>query len=347
MMAADNHSGLSPALEAETRKLSRSWMRHDAAMLRDYLVADVEDPRVNAQSILSRHFLTETLTQNVPLDLMREELEFSAAINQLRPLLKKLGDEEGTAALRHAFDVASDNCEGYEVPRFLLALDRTLPRTLGEVGIPNYVRAWLDLGRDENGLLDTFQAPWTRFHSNLESNTRVRVLEPACGSANDYRYWGAYGLARWLDYHGFDLCEKNVVNARVLCPGPGASFSAGNVFAIEAPNRAFDAAIVHDLFEHLSPEGMERAFAEVARVTRRALCLHFFNMEDVSEHCIEPYEDYYWNRLSAGRVREVLGVLGFRTRVIHIGSLLREITGAPSTHNPQAWTFIAWRPGAD
>jgi hypothetical protein len=37
-------------------------MQHDAGMLRDYLVAGVEDPRLNLQSVLSRHFLARALT---------------------------------------------------------------------------------------------------------------------------------------------------------------------------------------------------------------------------------------------------------------------------------------------
>ncbi len=45
----------------ETERLAKSWMRYDRATLRGYLVEDVEDPRVNIQSILTRHFLIERL----------------------------------------------------------------------------------------------------------------------------------------------------------------------------------------------------------------------------------------------------------------------------------------------
>src|SRR5262249_28346975 len=47
---------MTPALKQETESLARSWARHESAWLRDYLVAGVEDPRINLQSILSRHF---------------------------------------------------------------------------------------------------------------------------------------------------------------------------------------------------------------------------------------------------------------------------------------------------
>ena len=49
---------IEPSLQEESDKLARSWMQHDAGMLRDYLVAGVEDPRLNVQSVLSRHFLS-------------------------------------------------------------------------------------------------------------------------------------------------------------------------------------------------------------------------------------------------------------------------------------------------
>src|SRR4051812_24408489 len=48
-------------LRTETVNLTKSWMQHDREMLRDYLVTGVEDPRINVQSILSRHFLNVAL----------------------------------------------------------------------------------------------------------------------------------------------------------------------------------------------------------------------------------------------------------------------------------------------
>ena len=65
-------------------------MQHDAAMLRDYLVAGVEDPRINLQSVLSRHFLTYTLTGERFSGLMEQELRFAAAMNCLAVLVAKV-----------------------------------------------------------------------------------------------------------------------------------------------------------------------------------------------------------------------------------------------------------------
>ena len=68
------------SLQAESDKLARSWMQHDAGMLRDYLVGGVEDPRLNVQSVLSRHFLTHALTGERFAALMEQELRFAAAM---------------------------------------------------------------------------------------------------------------------------------------------------------------------------------------------------------------------------------------------------------------------------
>jgi hypothetical protein len=45
----------------ETARLRSSWARHSPEMLRNYLVAGVQDPRTNLQSVLLRHFLIEGL----------------------------------------------------------------------------------------------------------------------------------------------------------------------------------------------------------------------------------------------------------------------------------------------
>jgi len=169
------------------------------------------------------------------------------------------------------------------------------------------------------------------------SSPRPTVVEPACGSANDYRFIDAYGLTRLLDYTGMDLCEKNVLNARELFPG--AHFACGNAFALPFPDRSFDLCFVHDLFEHLSLEGMEQAVAEVCRVTRAGICVGFFNMHEIAEHRVVPDEDYYWNDLSLVRTRESFVQLGFTGQAIHVGTYLRDRTGCAETHNPNAYTF--------
>jgi len=78
-------------LEQESEKLARSWMCHDPALLRDYLVAGVEDPRINLQSILTRHFLLGALGLERCRPLMDEEYRFAAAMNWLVKLAGQAG----------------------------------------------------------------------------------------------------------------------------------------------------------------------------------------------------------------------------------------------------------------
>jgi SAM-dependent methyltransferase len=164
------------------------------------------------------------------------------------------------------------------------------------------------------------------------------VLEPACGSANDYRFLEACGIARLIDYRGVDLCPANIENARALFPG--VSFELGNVFEISAPDKSFDVCFVHDLFEHLSPSGLEAAVRETCRVTRRGLCIGFFNMDEIPAHRVRPVREYHWNLLSMARMKELFAGCGFAAQAVHIGAFLRRQTGCDQTHNPNAYTFL-------
>jgi SAM-dependent methyltransferase len=336
------------ALQQETERLVRSWMRHDEAMLRDYLVAEVEDPRLNAQSILTRHFLAFSLLAEKYQPLAEAELAFGAAMNWLLATAKQAGHPDALAGIAHALARDADNAEGFGLPPFVRTLFRSLPQSCVGLRVPNYLEEFLRATRFIESqpvppatVLDTFQRLWQQALA-AEPVTPAKVLEPACGSANDYRFLERFGFARLIDYAGFDLCEKNVTNARRQFPQ--ARFAAGNVFAVAASAGAYDFAFVHDLFEHLSPVGIEAAVDELCRVTRRALCLHFFNMDETAEDVIRPVEEYHWNTLSVERMRERFARHGFQAQVLHIGSFLRWRVGAASTHNPHAYTFVLGRP---
>ena len=336
-----------PHLEAESERLVRSWMRHDAEMLRGYLVADVEDPRLNLQSLLTRHFLLRALTGEEFAPLMFEECRFALAMNWILRLTRSGGTEDGAAAL-YALEHGADNAEGIEIPRFLSRTFATLPTRACGLAIPNYLRATLaDTDRQcglDHARLDFFLDLWRMAlfpTGDRSAAPRLSVLEPACGSANDYRALAACGLAARLDYTGFDLCPRNIENAKAFFPA--GRFQAGNVFAIPATAAAFDLGFAHDLFEHLSPAGLAQAIAEVCRVTRRGLCVGFFNMDEIPEHAVQPVEEYHWNRLSMTRTRELFARQGFAAQVIHIGTFAREQFGCDQTHNPNAYTFFLER----
>jgi ubiquinone/menaquinone biosynthesis C-methylase UbiE len=168
------------------------------------------------------------------------------------------------------------------------------------------------------------------------------VFEPACGSGNDYRFLRSFGIARFLDYTGLDLCAKNVENARALFPQ--ARFEEGNVFEINAQDNAFDLLSVHDLFEHLSIEGLHAAVKELCRVARRAICANFFQMDEIPDHVVRPTDEYHWNLLSMDQIKKLFATHGFSGQIIQIKSFLRQEFGCDYTHNLNAYTFILQRP---
>jgi SAM-dependent methyltransferase len=335
------------ALKLETEKLVRSWMRHDGPFLRDYLVADVEDPRINVQSILSRHFILATLFGNRFEEPLLHELRFAGVMNWLVQLSKRAGGEEERQAVLHALKLGADNAEGVEIPRFVAHTFATLPVGVGEITVPNYVQDILGRPVSEP---NPQTGDWHSFNTFLdlwrdalvkEAPQRISLLEPACGSANDYRFLEAYGIARLVDYAGFDLCEKNVANARALFPH--TRFEVGNVFEIPAADQSFELCFAHDLLEHLSLAGLERAVAELGRVTRRGLCVHFFQMDEMPDHIVRPVGEYHVNTLSLSTTEALFAQHGFTEQPLHIGSYLRQRVGYSETHNPDAYTFLAFR----
>jgi SAM-dependent methyltransferase len=272
------------------------------------------------------------------LDVLRsQERAFGAALYWLLPRLEASPDPEEREVILHALRHGSDNAEGIPIPAYVVRAFAQLPARKGGVEIPNYIELALTAGADS--ILNLFLNTWSRVLAEIEPPPRpLRVLEAACGSANDFRFLAASGLARFLEYTGNDLCPANIVNARELFPE--TRFEVGNVFEIAAADQAFDVAFAHDLFEHLSAAGIQTAMAELARVARHALCLGFFNMDEIADHQIVPFEDYHWNLLSMARMRREFERLGFRAQVVHIGSFLRQELDCDQTHNPNAYTFI-------
>jgi len=343
-------------LKSETEKLARSWMHHEPGWLAQYLVAGVEDPRLNLQSILSRHFLVRAFCGEYFSNLMTQEYRFAAAMNWLLGLANRSGDQEELSAVLYALERGADNAEGLEIPLFMVQLFAELPLTAHGLAVPNYLDQFLSQagpadhrpGRVEASL-NTFQTLWHLALSPATFNPPalrsepaparpISLVEPACGSANDYRFIHAYGIARWLQYAGFDLCAKNVQNALGLFPG--VRFEVGNVFEIRAPDKAFDLCLVQDLLEHLSLEGMQAAVREICRVTRRGLCVGFFQMDEIRDHVARPVDDYHWNLLSMTKMRELFAQQGFAAQVIHISTFLHQQVGCDQTHNPNAYTFL-------
>jgi len=340
---------MNDSLRAETGKLVRSWSHYGAPFLRDYLVADVEDPRINIQSILSRHFLLGLMLGEKVQPLLAQELRFAAAMNWLLTFNKRTADAEELGAILYALKRGADNAEGIEIPHFVVQIFGSLPASTGGMHIPNYIEGFLaNAGAQKSEPapnatgLDTFLHLWKTILSH-ESPQRIPVLEPACGSANDYRFLDACGIARFIDYMGFDLCEKNIENARAMFPG--VRFEVGNIFEIDSPDRSFDLCFVHDLFEHVSLSGLESSIKELSRVVRHGICVGFFQMDEIGDHVVRPVDDYHWNTLSMSKTKALFTQHGFAVQVFHIGSYLRWRVDCRETHNPNAYTFVALRGG--
>ena len=94
-------------------------------MLETYLVADVEDPRINVQSLLTRHFLIFTLSGR-HRGVADAELRFAACLNWILGFAKENPDAEALAGVRHALRCGADNAEGVELPHFLRETYRAL-----------------------------------------------------------------------------------------------------------------------------------------------------------------------------------------------------------------------------
>ena len=321
----------------ETERLTASWAKYGRDTLRSYLVEDVEDPRINVQSILTRHFLIERLFGGRFEALMEQELRFSLVMNWLLRLLKKPVSAEQLQDVLHALLAGENNAERLEIPSYISEIFATL-------AMPNYICDLLNWAPVETTgvpvpeyLMSTFQAIWHEVLAD-EQPQRISVLEPACGSANDYRFIEAFGIARLLDYTGFDLCEKNIQNAKQMFPE--VCFKVDNALEIKAEDKSFDCCFVHDMFEHLSIEAMEVAIAEICRLTRRDICAGFFNMHDGDRHIVKTVDEYHWNKLSVAETRKIFERHASVVKVIHIDKFLASKFGCSDTHNKDAYTFI-------
>lgn len=283
--------------------LERAWTPLSSEMLDVYLVSGYQNPRINIQSILLRHYLIRRLFGDEFRELMEAEIRFAVVLNEaLRVRAGELGVKMGSF---------------------------TDPARYGEVKRVDEAIA----GRDTE-----FADRWTATLADRRAEP-LSVIEFACGSANDYRAFVEYGLARFLDYRGVDLTAKNIANARRRFPG--AQFEVGDVVNLLYPDGAFDTVIASDLFEHLAVDVMDRALDEAGRLARHAAVLTFFNMQDIEEHVVQPKGAYHWNRLSRPRVEARLRGRFTSVTATPIAMWLTEQYGYAHSYNRGAWTIVA------
>jgi SAM-dependent methyltransferase len=286
--------------------LRRAWINAKPEKLQKYLVRSYQDPVINLQSILARHELIREFDGPVHEELMEEELRWAVEKNrQLRRRQHDLPLEYGV--------------EFREIKRS-----------------GKWTAAFREVMYDR----DRFATAWTEALSD-RSGTPLSVIEAACGSANDYRFFDRYGLARRIHYTGFDLTQANIDNARRMFPG--IDFRVGDVQDIDAADSSYDWAVAHDLLEHLSPPAFHRAIDELCRVSRRGVLISFFLMRDEREHHIQPRRSYHVNELSRSRIEERFARHCSEIRWVHIRPMLAERYDFDDYYNWRAWTLIARR----
>ena len=287
--------------------LQQTWSRGNAGMLDRYLVTGYQNPRINVQSILVRQFLIAKLFGSDLDQLAEEEIRFAVAMNeQLRQRALEIGVTMGSFLnpAKHAAVQRVDQ----------IIADRQME----------------------------FEERWSAVLAERRSEP-LRVLEFACGSANDFRAFVGYGLARHLDYRGVDLTAKNIENA--LRRYPDATFEVGDILHLPYADGSFDFVIASDIFEHLPPDEMERALTEACRIARRGVVLTFFNMSNAPEHLVQRKRAYHWNRLSRPRIEEHLRRRFSSLTTIPVARWLKERFDYPHSYNANAHTIIAQDPG--
>jgi len=287
----------------EQKQLQKSWARLAPEALDQYLVSGYQNPRINAQSILARHYLIRRLFGDEFDALMKDELAFCVEAND--------AIRQRAAELGVTIRVYTDPMKRAQVTEVCRVI----------------------AGRE-----DTFENRWREVLAGRTAKP-LKVLEFACGSANDYRFFDSYGLARFLDYTGVDLNRANIDNARERFPG--VRLEQGSILDLPYDSRSFDYVIAFDIFEHLSLQAMEHAMAEAPRVAREAFLVAFFIMVDQPDHNERPKGDYHWNELSAPTIRAAMEQHFSSVDLIHVRTFLAQQYGFKHYYNVKAWSLFA------
>jgi ubiquinone/menaquinone biosynthesis C-methylase UbiE len=294
------------ATQREEHKLKRIWQRQSPDLLDVYLVSGFQDPRINPQSIVLRHTLIRALFGSEFDALMHEELAHAASLNRT---LHRRQVESGTR----------------------------LAATMDEEQLARVQEIMHSVADD----LAVFAERWRAALEGREV-TPLRVLEFACGSANDYRAFVDYGLAQYLDYTGRDLNDANVANAKRRFPD--VDFRVGSVLSLPDPDQSVDYVIGCDILEHLSLRAMYTALEQAERLARRGVHFVLFWMDEVPEHEEIPLAAYYRNLLSAPRMREYMNERYESVELVNIPKLLKDEYGFAHYYAGRTYSLTAESP---
>jgi SAM-dependent methyltransferase len=287
---------------AEEDKLKKVWAGYNADGLEVYLVTGYQDPRINAQSILARHALVRALFGSEFDVLMREELLYAVELNEA---MRVRAAELGVRLVNKGPEALANKVRVGEV-----IADRA----------PIFGERW------RAALADREAPP-------------LSVLEFACGSANDYRAFADYGIARFLDYTGIDLNETNIANAKRRFPD--INFRVDSILSLPEADHSIDYVIGFDILEHLSPAAKRTAMDAAVRICRRGLHFALFAMDENPDDIVRPVRNYHVNILSAPRMRDYMGERFDSVQLINIRELLTRDFGAKRSFNRRAVTLVA------
>lgn len=136
---------------------------------------------------------------------------------------------------------------------------------------------WWETTADPNGTFKvwlTESDPWSRtevvrISGDVEADS---VLECGPGLFTDYQTHWAY--LPEVAYEAVELTPKLAAAGRAI----GAVVLDGSICAIPKPDKSVDMAYCRHVLEHLAPEDVPRALAEMVRVGKKAVVVVFFQM---------------------------------------------------------------------
>jgi ubiquinone/menaquinone biosynthesis C-methylase UbiE len=164
-----------------------------------------------------------------------------------------------------------------------------------------------------------------------------RVLEVGFGSGASF-----LNLQRlYRKIYGLEL-TRDVAPMAGFCKRHGipAHLKNGDLLALPYADKSFDAVLLISVLEHLQPDGLRRAFAEVRRVLRpggqavygvpveRRLMEWMYRLlgTDISEEHFSTQDDVYsaaCGALDAVRVHRMQGPLGLFGQVYEVGHFVK------------------------
>ena len=121
------------------------------------------------------------------------------------------------------------------------------------------------------------------------------------------------------------------------------NFAVGDACTLEFEDESFDLVCAFDLYEHLSPSGLEKALSETLRVAKDEVWISFFNAEDRTAHQFEEVGDYHWNLLSLGQLGASIGRAGFEVDSISVSHELERRFPDYGHYNSEAYLLTATR----